>query len=259
MKMHGIIYCSVLGAVFVGSIGCGTGISPEEETLVVEKVSFSREIQPLFDTPLVSADGTMANNVACIFCHSPAEPITGSQTGQSFCGSADVNDGDVRCQDRANSAYYVSPANSRGAGAALTLSFNTSFSSTSSAAVKFPKGPAGNSFTAQKYFSWANGFSKNLSGYAFNCTVVKELLELEYDGATATTDPLKSMLVAKLKGVMWDGSALTTGRQMPYNATASASGTPYVDTDAARNEVTFTAAQIELLLKWYSEGADCTN
>jgi hypothetical protein len=196
-------------------------------------------LQPLFDEPLKSADATSTNNVACVFCHSPAVPVTGSGTAQATCSSTGSSD----CNGRASAAAYLSAPNSPAAGAAITSASGTSLGASSAAS--FPKGGA--SSTAR--VSFANAFTKTFSGYVFDCAKVKALLEVDVARAPLPTpiDPTQSLLYKKLQG-----GAGVVGSQMPRNDATRAA------TDAYRNPNTLSQLQLSLLARWYTEGADCS-
>ena len=226
-------------------MGCGNGmLSQEPMTVAVPtqepttvagptKVSFKNQIQALFDEPLKGTSSS--NNVGCIFCHSPAVPVTGSSTTQGSCS------GTTTCNGRADSNYYLTPADSAGAAQSITDVSGSNITTTASTAT-FPKGGASTSTRV----SFANAFVKTYSGYAFDCAKVKSYLEIDTsrNPLTSPIDPTQSYLYKKLSG--------TVGNIMPRN-----DGTKGAR-DAARNPVPFTQAQLDLLLKWYNEGADCT-
>ena len=232
------LFCSLLVISGCGS-GLSTSNSTSDTTATTAAVKFSVSLQPIFDEPLKSADLTSTNNVSCVFCHSPAVPVTGSGTSQATCSASTSSD----CNGRANSSYYVAAANSFAAGAAISTISGTLMGASSAAT--FPKGGA--SSTAR--VSFANAFVKTYSGYSFDCSKVKALLELDVARAalSAPIDPTQSLLYKKLQG-----AAGITGAQMPKNDATKAS------TDAYRNPNTVTQAQLDLLARWYNEGADCT-
>jgi hypothetical protein len=203
-------------------------------------VRFSTALRPLFEEPLRNAAGTSTNNAACVYCHSPAVPVTGSLTAQGTCSAL----GSADCSGRASATQYLTAANAAAAGAPLDAAGGVSLLGASSSAT-FPKGGA--STTAR--VSLANAFNKTFPGYAFDCTKVRSLLEIDSARAplAAPIDPTQSLLYKKLAG-----AAGIAGTQMPKHDAARSA------TDAYRNPNTFTAAQLALLVRWYAEGADCS-
>ena len=158
---------------------------------------------------------------------------------RSTCSSTSSSD----CNGRANGSFYTSPANSTAAGAVIDGAGGVSLGAASAAT--FPKGGASSSARV----TLANAFVKTYSGYVFNCLKVKGLLEVDTARAplTAPLDPTQSLLYKKLQG----GAGLV-GSLMPRNDATRAA------TDAYRNPNAFTQAQLGLLVRWYNEGADCS-
>jgi len=236
--------------------GSGSGAVDDGGGVVDTSVHFSRDLQPLFDHPLTN--GTTSNNVACVFCHSPAVPITGSATVATACNA--VADGSsTDCHGRGDVALYASPANSSAAGAAIasyskvssnasvTRLWNSAATASAGGLTTFPKGGVATAF--------ANGFTPTLAGYVFDCTKVKDLLTYTTTAqTTVATDPTLSALYLRLSQASGTGMP----RHKP-SSTASGGGaytTP--TTDAQLNSVTWNADQLALLVRWFNEGADCT-
>jgi hypothetical protein len=209
---------------------------PADGTETVDtSVHFSTSLQPLFEEALT--DGVQTNNVSCIYCHSPSVPITGSTTSDVACNDS----GSTDCHGRGDSALFVTALSAVGAGTPLTSYNGVLFSAPTS---KFPKGGSGS--TAR--VSFANAFVNTISGYTFDCSKVKALLEVDTSRVALTSpiDPTLSMLYNKLSA-----ATPVTGGQMPKNDVTKGAQ------DAVRNPVVFTADQLALLVQWYNEGGDC--
>jgi len=222
-----------------GSYDVRVSTSAGNETLTSSltydtSIKFSRDIQPMFEYPLRSTDGTTANNVTCIFCHSPPVPITGTDTSTACnAGGSSTCEGRLSFGGVPGSYAAASGTNNITTSGGASLD-DTSASKTLGAGstVTFPKGS-----TYLKLL--ANAYDPGATGYAFNCTNLKTALGKDASLSTVA-DPMLSKLYLKIAGT-------SAGTKMPQNSST-------VARDARYNPNAFTAAQLAALVQWYNSG-----
>jgi hypothetical protein len=213
-------------------------------------IKFSRDIKPFFEQPLFDDEGiTHANNVACIFCHSPMSPTVGDTSATVYTRTECPTSGN--CGGRTAFAGLKGTIATIGFPGTGTPSAAQDLTQTS-ASTKFPFGGSmGNKYLGErdtatytdKGYALANHFDIAATGYQFDCSALKYGLSHDTSGNTTTT-PLSRVY-----------TKLATGGSMP----AVTTGAP--DTDARSSPVRLVTAQLDLIEDWMDPvigNGDCT-